>query len=101
MHESGMTRSVNYFGFGANAHPHMIEAIIGREPHGEPAILQGYALAIQSLLDVPDTVLISAPAPVSPRAILRRSWGGGGIFVVHDVSGRLKRHLGYSLVCVS
>jgi len=67
--------TISYFGFGANAHPHMIEAIIGRAPHGEASILPGYALAVQSLDDIPDTVLLSAPAPLSPRSILSRAWG--------------------------
>lgn len=67
-------RRISYFGFGANSHPHMMESIIGRVPEGEPAIVSGYTLAIQALSDVPDRALLSAPEPVSPRAILAHVW---------------------------
>ncbi|MFZ2886724.1 MAG: gamma-glutamylcyclotransferase family protein [Minisyncoccia bacterium] len=66
--------TVPYFGFGTNAHPSMIEAIIGRAPEGRPAFISGFEMIVQALRDVPDTALLSAPLPISPRKILRRNW---------------------------
>ncbi len=69
--------TVLYFGYGANRDPQMIAAILGRpakELVGQQAVLEGYRLAIQRLDQVPDTVLPKAPAPISPRALLKECW---------------------------
>lgn len=72
-----MSGKVLYFGYGANRDPRMIAAITGRpaaELTGSPAVLEGYSLAVQRLEQVPDTVVQSAPVPLSPRGMLK-DWG--------------------------
>jgi hypothetical protein len=39
-------RIIRYFGYGANASPDMMKAIIGRKPSGFSAWLEGYELWI-------------------------------------------------------
>jgi len=41
---------------------------------GTPATLEGYKLAVQRLDQVPNTISQEAPAPVSPRDLLKESW---------------------------
>lgn len=53
-----------YFGYGANQTPEMMEAIIGREPAGQPAVLPGYELVIQQPGQIPAQV----------REVLLKSW---------------------------
>lgn len=55
---------VNYFGYGANKSPEMIEGIVGRVPEGRPAELPGFELVIQKGDEIPKTV----------RKILAESW---------------------------
>ncbi len=44
---------IRYFGYGANASPEMLEAIIGRKPDGLSAMLSNYELWIQSWQEMP------------------------------------------------
>lgn len=75
-----MTKKVLYFAYGANRDARMIAAITGvpaEELVGHPAVLQDYQLGIQGLEQIPDIVLPDAPAPISPREMLRSGWGDG------------------------
>lgn len=75
-----MTKKVLYFGYGANRDARMIAAILGKPAEqlaGRPAVLQDYQLGIQGLDQIPDTIMINAPEPISPRQILRNVWGDG------------------------
>ena len=64
-----------YFGYGANSRKKMMEVITGnRNLVGYPAILKGFILCIQRLDQIPDSVLSSSPAPISPRQLLKESW---------------------------
>jgi hypothetical protein len=65
---------IHYFGFGANRDNRMIEALIGRSIVGVPALLNGYRLCVQSLPHIPDTIVPTAPVPVSPRAVIAENW---------------------------
>jgi hypothetical protein len=56
---------INYFGYGANSTPEMMEAIIGRAPQGKPAVLSGYELCIQVWSEVPE----------SAKVRLSKGWG--------------------------
>lgn len=70
-----MEKKIFYFGYGANRDPKMMEAITGKKNLvGRPAVLKGYSLCVQRLDQVPDTIAPSAPAPVSPRTILKDNW---------------------------
>lgn len=42
-----------YFGFGANAHPEMMEALLDRTPIGTPAILRDHKLVIEHFEHMP------------------------------------------------
>jgi hypothetical protein len=44
---------VYYFGFGANASPEMMKAIIGHVPEGEEAVLYGHKLYTQAYSQIP------------------------------------------------
>lgn len=69
-------QKILYFGYGANSQREMMEAITGnRNLKGQPGILKGYALCVQKLSQVPDSVSPTAPVPVSPKKILKESWG--------------------------
>lgn len=57
-------QEVLYFGYGANAHPEMIEALIGRTPEGFRAVLRGHGLFVQSWLEI----------PLKARALLEKNW---------------------------
>ena len=60
------TALINYFGYGANADPAMMEAITGRSDLvGKPAVLTDHRLVIQRLDQV----------PTKPREILEEAWG--------------------------
>ncbi len=75
-----MTNKVLYFGYGANRDARMIAAILGKPAEqlvGRPAVLQDYQLGVQTLEQIPDTVMPNAPEPKSPRQILRNVWGEG------------------------
>ncbi len=69
---------MNYFGYGANSEARAIAAITGREEatlQGTPARLRSYGLAIQCLVDVPDSLSQESFLPVSPQDLLRKNWG--------------------------
>ncbi len=73
-----MTEKTLYFGYGVTREPQMIAAILGKsetELIGIPATLEGYNLVIQRLDQVPDAINHNAPIPISPRTILKGSWG--------------------------
>jgi len=73
-----MIENIYYFGYGTNRDPKMIAAILGKpetELNGTPAILEGYDIAVQRLDQVPDVISPKAPANISPRDILKESWG--------------------------
>lgn len=59
-----MIEEVQYFGYGANRSPEMMEAIIGRVPEGFPAKISGFELCVETWDDIPE------PA----RHILSGSW---------------------------
>jgi len=59
-----MIEEVQYFGYGANRNPEMMEAIVGRVPEGYPAKISGFELCVESWEDIPE------PA----RRILSSSW---------------------------
>ncbi len=68
-----MEQKILYFGYGANRDPKMMEWITGNKNLiGKPGILKGYALCVQRLDQIPDTVSPTAPAPysLSPREIV-------------------------------
>lgn len=65
-HTKMNTTLINYFGYGANADPAMMEAITGRSDLvGKPAVLMDHRLRIQRLDQV----------PTNPRRILEEAWG--------------------------
>lgn len=43
-----------YFGYGANKDIEMLEAIIGRRPEGEKAVLKDFELCIQKWEEIPE-----------------------------------------------
>jgi len=51
--ENKTRRTIRYFGYGANASPKMLGALIGRKPSGFAARLEGYELWIQSWREIP------------------------------------------------
>ena len=59
-----MLTKVQYFGYGANRTPEMMEAILGRVPKGYPATLSGFELCIQSWEEMPEQV----------KKLLQPSW---------------------------
>lgn len=66
---------IQYFAYGANRDLRMMRAITGsQELVGHLGILKGYTLCVQKLNQVPDIVLKTSPAPISPRALLKESW---------------------------
>jgi hypothetical protein len=71
-----MEKKVLYFGYGANSQREMMEAITGNKNlAGQPGVLKGFKLCIQKIDQVPDSVFPGSPAPVSPKKILKDSWG--------------------------
>lgn len=75
-----MAETVFYFGYGANRDAKMIAAIVGTpesELVGRPGLLEGYELGVQSLAQIPDGIISSAPSPISPRQLLQTTWGEG------------------------
>ncbi|MGB4759555.1 MAG: hypothetical protein WBP26_05885 [Candidatus Saccharimonadales bacterium] len=74
-----MSEMVNYFGYGANRNSRMIAAITGRAASGlagRAAVLQDFNLCVQNLGQIPNVVVGTAPAPKTPREIIRANWGG-------------------------
>jgi hypothetical protein len=70
-----MEKKILYFGYGANRDPKMMEWITGNKSLvGRPGVLREYSLCIQRLDQVPDTLVPSAPVPISPRKILEGNW---------------------------
>lgn len=57
-------KTIRYFGYGANASPDMIKAIIGRKPSGFVVRLEDFELWVQSWQDIPSSV----------RKILKNNW---------------------------
>lgn len=71
-----MEKKILYFGYGANSQREMMEAITGNKNLvGQPGVLKGFKLCIQRMDQVPDSVFPDSPAPVSPKKILKESWG--------------------------
>lgn len=73
-----MAEKILYFGYGVTRDPQMMAAILAKsetELVGIPATLEGYKLVVQRLDQVPDTINHNAPKPISPRTILKGSWG--------------------------
>ena len=69
-----MEDKVLYFGYGANRDARMMKAITGADLKGKPAVLRDFKLVVQKLDQLPDTILSTAPAPVSPRAAVAANW---------------------------
>lgn len=71
-----MEKKVLYFGYGANRDLRMMAAITGNANLvGKSGILKGFRLCVQRLDQIPDTILSTAPAPISPRqTILDAGW---------------------------
>jgi len=69
-----MTDEVQYFGYGANRHPTMMKAIIGRVPEGYPATISGFELCIQNLGQMPPDVqkILSPPWDETFRSYILR-----------------------------
>lgn len=75
-----MTDKVYYFGYGANRDAKMIAAITGKpesELVGQPGVLEDYRLGVQTLANIPDTILPTSPVQISPRDALVVNWGEG------------------------
>ncbi len=73
---TNLTQKLTYFGYGANREPRMISAITGipiDELVGKPVVLEGYALGVQSLDDIPNVP--PEGVDVSARDILDNNWG--------------------------
>ena len=71
-----MDNKILYFGYGANSQREMMEAITGNKKLvGQPGVLKGYKLCVQKMNQVPDSVFPNSPVPVSPKQILKESWG--------------------------
>lgn len=63
---------IQYFGYGTNRNYDMMVHMVGRESiEGIPAKMPGYELCIQKLNDISNEVMKDAPAPQSPREIVR------------------------------
>ena len=56
---------INYFGYGANSTPEMMEAIIGRVPKGQQAVLNEYGLFLLNWDEISEKV----------KKILSKNWG--------------------------
>jgi len=68
---------IAFFGHGTNKDREMMEAIIGRPNiKGESGIFYGYELCIQNVQRIRNEVLSTAPAPISPRMIIKESFKG-------------------------
>src|SRR4030042_6376236 len=66
---------VSYFGYGANRDLKMMEWITGNSNlKGKSAVLKGYALCVQRLDQIPNTIASTAPAPYSAREIVAANW---------------------------
>lgn len=59
-----MVEEVQYFGYGANRSPEMMEAIVGRLPEGYPAKISGFELCVETWQDIPEHA----------RRMLSNSW---------------------------
>lgn len=71
-----MENKILYFGYGANSRKEMMEAITGNKNlNGQPGVLRGFKLFVQKMNQVPDSVFPGAPAPISPKVILKPNWG--------------------------
>lgn len=55
---------IAYFGYGAMKDADVMEAVIGRRPSGEPAVVRGMGLSIQTMAEIPLVV----------QEVLRRKW---------------------------
>lgn len=71
-----MKKMLNYFGYGTNRNLDMMAAMIGRKKiKGIPGKLLGHVLCIQRVEDISAKVVKTAPAPISPRDIIKREYG--------------------------
>lgn len=68
--------TIPYFGYGTNRDRDMMVAMIGRNNlSGAKGVIFDYELVIQDLEHIPDRVLSTAPAPRSPREIMKTALG--------------------------
>lgn len=81
-----MSETVLYAGYGANRDSKMMEAIIGDAPKilGQAAI-KDVELCIQRHDQITDTVVSTAPAPLSPRQIMVGAWGEQSNFETYAI----------------
>lgn len=81
-----MSETVLYVGYGANRDSQMMEAIIGGTPKilGRAAI-QDVELCIQRHDQITDTVVATAPAPLSPKQIMVGAWGENSNFEAYAI----------------
>lgn len=69
------SNKILYFGYGANRDLEVMRITTGnKQLTGTPAVLKGYSLCVQRLDQIPNTVLDTAPVPISPRALLKETW---------------------------
>lgn len=78
-----MTTTVEYFGYGANRTPEMIEAIIGRIPEGYPATFSGFELCIQTWDEIPESAkkILSPPWDKTSKTYVVRPTNTSSKFV--------------------
>jgi hypothetical protein len=84
-------QAVRYFGYGTNRDRDMMVAMIGRESlAGRPGRLRNYQLCIQTLNEIPEVVAETAPAPLSPRAIVEQALGSSfELYIVRPKSSEV------------
>ena len=82
---------ISYFGYGTNRDRDMMAAMIGRNNlSGTKGIIFDYELAIQNLEHIPDKILSTAPAPRSPREIMKTALGDNAkLYIIRPKSGAI------------
>ena len=67
---------IKYFGYGSNSDKDMMVHMVGREDlKGEPGMLIGYQLCIQSLAQIRNIVPQNSPVKKSPQEMIRKTYG--------------------------
>lgn len=86
-----MKKIIPYFGYGTNRDHDMMVAMIGRDNlSGVKGIIFNYELVIQDLEHIPDRTLSTAPAPRSPREIMRTALGDNAkLYIIRPKSGAI------------
>lgn len=75
-----------YGAYGANRDPEMLKAITGNAGLvGKPATFKDVELCVQRFDQIPDTVAVTAPVPLSPKSIMVDAWGESSDFETYVI----------------